>query len=1831
MPRRASSSSLPLTPGSADPSGLSHGTAGSPPTSRERSASSADADATLESGGLSGFSPSLSIPFRRRTTSAGATGSPAQPVQNLADELYQATGSPSSIGQQEEVDGVGGILGGDVVKSPSSQSSSDAVAAVRGGGSGDGDGDRKNDNVQDGDELPFRTPVRTVSRASLLLSPINEDEKDAEGSDEEVEGEPEVTPGIRAPNDLARVQMERRTMLDPLYIRIRDGGLAVNVGTIESLRFDAQDQPVWQPIDIERYTAERIEAFRQELDHPANGAAPAPLEVRNRVTAQMHALAAGIKGLVTNSVARHVALDTAFIRNLIVDLTRQLQAPQPAPSRASAPVPDLDPFTSPPQAPQLTSISCRQSRLTMQSNTSSPEPVFRGFDRATLRMIPQAELVNIIMRQEQYQNEREQDVENQLEQHEVEVESLRTREVELTQENERATRELRRAEAAVLIAHDHGLNGLNIDGTRPATPREADARGRRGQELDPGRARDGNPPSPVAKGSEEGRDAVPATPLHRREGADGPSDSDARPPDVPGDDIRQDFDDLQALIVALDEEDIMSMRYISHSRHEALRATIEAEVARAAAAAEAAPGTDASASNRTSTAGSGGMTREQLQTRLRMAEEERDALLAERDQYHAEEATREDDELDNLSPNARQRIADVSERSMRFFSRFLRQFSRCSRMTSAFAQTMVDVGRINRGRGSQQVREALRIVLNDGARITAAEPAIYDQEPGIYGQFEHLQWFQDQWLPQVQIFFDHFIELFSDLEVLRARVHAWDDTNPRNERGQMLDDLRNGGSQRQSTSSASNQSLLSRAASGISGLLFGSEQDQPHERPLYTEPEWARLHPNDAPCVDCVPVLRFPADIFQGTVDPGPCTCGHGAMVEPRSASTRSRHSAASRVSFADVDGPPAPASNAASPRSTRGILRKSPRGPAPLDVELANADAGSDVSTRPGTPHPSRTLSAGRPAADARRPSALPVTSSRDVAAPQTVQPVRPRTPARRHTVVQAPSFAPDELPKVSPPIDRHFVESPPIDRPSTSSAASIIQPRKPCCAHFDEASRLCECGGGCEDHWCCDHWQDTLGCRCTGTCENHQCCDCWDSTEGDGMCMCFSSCGDHRKCCSCGVTYQDDGTTSCNCGGTCHHHAVCDHYTPDSLNLACMAGCPLFSDAGKCGHPDIRVHGGTTIPSCRQPCESHPCCEHWTAKDGRAYCDCGKGCNVHRCCDHYDIFSNRVCGCRGSCEAHVPLNIRERRRRNVTALASAAPENHLFAPPAQDFNDPVYSPGGAPDWKRTMRRDERRMRKLGILDASGNIIPENDRPLVNTLPRRRQGRLSQESNLSRVAPTTMDAPAACGCSCRCRTGGRQNILSAGDGPGFAYFTCMRMLGQGDPAPSEHSVPDGETDPFVETLQDVGTEEPATPPRPSGSRHTGPSSASSVSRVSRASQVSRAPSGRPGGASPSDRPAQDIAEPPARGLETPPSVPAVGLARRRSDRPPQRPRRTPPQTPTHSDRGPVSPVGLNQGGEDTIEPIRDRGAREQEDEGGREDNEDPAEPPEVAPQNDQREDEQRDEPQGEQQANEPHVAEVQPAEGQLDDGGRRASVGRPTVRRASTGQTGGQPGGGPPDGGLPDGGPPDGGPPGGGGGVPGPQQPHAPGPEPQLPDPREQLLWLMRIIICFLTWGQVYNIWRILQYLVGLVYYAGRRNVDRFRRLRGQPALRAWAPVLPTSEIFQLAMWLALAWFSVSMIAISEERRLWLAANPRTASYMRGLRYRKPYPWWSPFEVDYALLEPGFDWVSIWLHRAVFRPGLGSMLGLEEHQWAEAVGNATWLAWAGVPLVAVM
>lgn len=154
----------------------------------------------------------------------------------------------------------------------------------------------------------------------------------------------------------------------------------------------------------------------------------------------------------------------------------------------------------------------------------------------------------------------------------------------------------------------------------------------------------------------------------------------------------------------------------------------------------------------------------------------------------------------------------------------------------------------------------------------------------------------------------------------------------------------------------------------------------------------------------------------------------------------------------------------------------------------------------------------------------------------------------------------------------------------------------------------------------------------------------------------------------------------------------------------------------------------------------------------------------------------------------------------------------------------------------------------------------------------------------------------------------------------------------------------------------------------------------------------------------------------------------------------------------------------------------------------------------------------------------------------------------------------------------------------------------------PPAPALWRQLLFLLYKLVRWFTWGQLFNLWTMSAFtplLLKHCWYAFQHELASgilTPDLRRRSLRPLQAPKIPAGAASSLCLWLLLVWNAAMLVSMKEERRLWLAANPRTAGYLRGLSSRYPYPKWSPFEVDYALLEPAWAGFSVWLHELYFR-----------------------------------
>ncbi|KAL1866006.1 hypothetical protein Daus18300_006907 [Diaporthe australafricana] len=139
-------------------------------------------------------------------------------------------------------------------------------------------------------------------------------------------------------------------------------------------------------------------------------------------------------------------------------------------------------------------------------------------------------------------------------------------------------------------------------------------------------------------------------------------------------------------------------------------------------------------------------------------------------------------------------------------------------------------------------------------------------------------------------------------------------------------------------------------------------------------------------------------------------------------------------------------------------------------------------------------------------------------------------------------------------------------------------------------------------------------------------------------------------------------------------------------------------------------------------------------------------------------------------------------------------------------------------------------------------------------------------------------------------------------------------------------------------------------------------------------------------------------------------------------------------------------------------------------------------------------------------------------------------------------------------------------------------------------------LLWDLIIFLPMLLFrGLGLIIWWIYNaicYGAEMGLYLNLRYLARLNVIR--PA--AMAIPFPSRDVQMIALWFLIVWFVTMLIALYEERRIWRAANAQdTAAYFRGLAARRPYPWWSIYQVDYGLLQPVFGRVSEWLHAWYF------------------------------------
>lgn len=965
-------------------------------------------------------------------------------------------------------------------------------------------------------------------------------------------------------------------------------------------------------------------------------------------------------------------------------------------------------------------------------------------------------------------------------------------------------------------------------------------------------------------------------------------------------------------------------------------------------------------------------------------------------------------------------------------------------------------------------------------------------------------------------------------------------------------------------------------------------------RPVYIDPAWLSLHPS-GPCDQCAPVLRFPVALFPGGADTGPCNCGPADTVDSHIAALRSSRGSGTRsVAFSDdlgQDDIDAPGGGATS-KSPRSILKK----PSSIDTTRTKA-------RRKGTPP--------------RSP--YPITA-RSLLAWDAAQLPSPLRTQRSQSASSARSRSSPSLPTRQLSLDV-FVPIMPV--------------QKSCCEHFDELKRVCVCKGICEDHWCCKHWDLTGVCKCKGEC-HEPCCTHWDPQTN--VCTCTEMCPEHTatKCCLCGFK---PGVVAnvCACDKTCRDHAVCEDFRAfKPRELSCMAGCDDFNKDGKC------EHGGV----CRQsPCDSHPCCTHHVNKDGRAYCGCGKTCALHVCCSHY-LPGFKTCECQGTCVDHLPVIPRPLRQhfRDVAAVAEAqtSPSNlvdELYYPAGRMF---PRQEGQAYDWNEVVRANMDLLRRHSMLGPNDEIM------ILDGVPA--SGRTQRVDSASAV-PIQV-SPALDGRqTASARNQASQDVSAslttstAPPAPPGAYQAALRG-GSGVPRGARHEargsglrnnalpdVPRPETGRLLsDSLLEFHGPRPDFDNDGDSTRSTRASPRRAVCAAGGGGghagcgckcrcrgddyHVLTGPGGRfafytcrrmhGGGSARSDVADEegqdadgdedvDVDSTRAAGGSSNYSQDSISEARSRQSS------QQPSQRETASRQG--SQMSDSQGA--SSQRSSRQGSHSDVSQGSRQNSQ------VSASQTGSRQSFQSTRSQSGSQSSRQssQVAASQAGSRQSFQSSRSQTGSEHDSQRSSTGSgpssaTEHGPDDQEPDKGESDDGGPEPNDPddagGGGGGGGGSRRPRQRNRRP-APNPWRQIWDFIWHLIRFFTYRQVANLLVIFRFAYDFVLL-NIQHALHFLHL-ADPWQLLPNPHLPHAEIVSFVHWLLLVWLLTMMIALGEERRLWLAANPRTAAYVRGLQFRNPYPPWSLFQVDYALLGPAWSGLSAWLHRLYFRPGvLGSV-----------------------------
>lgn len=947
--------------------------------------------------------------------------------------------------------------------------------------------------------------------------------------------------------------------------------------------------------------------------------------------------------------------------------------------------------------------------------------------------------------------------------------------------------------------------------------------------------------------------------------------------------------------------------------------------------------------------------------------------------------------------------------------------------------------------------------------------------------------------------------------------------------------------------------------SSSAGSRTGNRSDR--MRPNYIDPAWLRFH-RSGPCKDCVPVQRFPVALFPGGVDPGPCKCGPTDTISVHSAEsqfTRSsglrksgtssldtRSSRTRSVAFSDAHGADnqnAPGGDA-STKPPRSILKRSG------SLAIDTAKAKGSTSRAPLTPYPKRARSLPR-----WKAANLPF-------------------PLQTQRSKSAWSLPPRQL--------------------SHDNAVPIMPVQKNCCAHFDEQRRVCECKGECGDHWCCEHWDITGVCKCNGLC-HVQCCKHWK--QDIKRCDCQDSCEEHtsKKCCPCGFK-PSVVPNVCACDSTCRDHAVCEHfriYKPDELS--CMEGCDSFKKEGKCEHGDGCI---------KTACNAHPCCTHHVSEDSRAYCGCGKTCGLHVCCSHW-LPAFKTCECRGTCQDHLPV-IPERLHqhfRDVAAVAEAQttppdlaaklchPSGRMFP---RENNQPY-------DWYLVVRSNMYWLTVRGLVGSDGDIMAAfKDRQALHA-----RTQASQDALAALVTSTAPPAP----------PGAFEASLRGGSGvPGGSRGMRRRfglrydMLPEIPQSAAESRTLDGLLD-FPGPLPDFGDDEDGESTRSTRSssrRTTGIGADHGACGCKCRCQgdeyhVLTGPGGRfafytcrrmqaEGGYDENKSGETGATRSAGASLK---SISAVSSSiRSRASRSEFYTRHSSLQNSADFEsraRSRLSSLLGSQGA--GSRPGSRQASQGVENSGGDAQNGTQWLASQLASRAVSRHSSlQVSQGAGSQAGSRrnsarsrtgsagDHVADDQEPRTR-DSGVEGPDNYRPGDAAAGGGDGGGEPG--EPEGPK---------------GTGRPLRPLRPGRRPP-PNPWHQIWEFAWLIVRFLTYGQANN----LQAILTFAYDFTLLNIQQALHFLHFAQLwrRLPNPRFPHAETISFMLWSLLVWQLTMMIALGEERRLWLAANPRTAAYVRGLQFREPYPRWSLFQVDYALLRPALSGFSVWLHRLCFRPGM--------------------------------